>query len=105
MGEGIGPGNLPDASIDALSGATQKPGHGQLTWACTDAGGRAVPPWRIYYKIEGNISYEKRVIWEGTITVGGTPNVSAAAPTYIPETARTAGKLLAEVNAKFQPSH
>jgi hypothetical protein len=97
--------SLPDASIDALSGATQKPGHQQVTWACTDAGGRAVPPGVYTYKIEGNISYEKRVIWEGTITVGGTPNVSAAAPTYIPETARTAGKLLAEVSAKFQPSH
>ena len=97
--------NLPDASIDAISGATQKPGAIELSWYCTDANGKAVPPGTYTYKVEGNISWEKRVLWEGKIEVGGKPSTSAAVPTYIPDSARTAGTLLTEVGAKFQPSH
>ena len=36
--------SLPDASVDAISGATQKPGPIELSWNCTDANGKAVPP-------------------------------------------------------------
>jgi hypothetical protein len=97
--------SLPDASIDAISGATQKPGPIQLLWYCTDANGKVVPPGVYTYKVEGNISWEKRVIWEGKIEVGGMPSTSVAVPTYIPDSARTAGTLLTDVDAKFQPSH
>jgi hypothetical protein len=57
------------------------------------------------YKVEGNISWDKRVLWEGKIEVGSTAATSVAVPTYIPDSARTAGTLLTEVGAKFQPSH
>jgi hypothetical protein len=97
--------HLPDASIDDISGATQNPGHIELTWNCTDANGRAVAPGAYTYKVEGNISWEKRVLWEGKIEVGSMPSTSAAAPTYIPDSARTAGTILTEVGAKFEPSH
>jgi len=96
--------NLPDASIDAISGATQKPGPIELSWDCTDANGKAVAPGEYTYKVEGNISWEKRVLWEGKIEVGGKPSTSVAVPTYIPDSAHTAGTLLTEVGAKFQPS-
>jgi hypothetical protein len=96
---------LPDASVDAISGATQKPGQVELSWGCTDADGRPVPAGVYTYKVEGNISWEKRVLWEGRIEVGGAPSASVALPMYIPDSARTAGTLLAEVSAKFQPSH
>jgi hypothetical protein len=97
--------SLPDASIDAVSGATQKPGHIELSWDCTDANGKAVSPGVYFYKVEGNISWEKRVLWEGKINVGSAPASSAATPTYIPDSARTAGTILTEVGAKFEPSH
>ncbi len=97
--------NLPDASIDAISGATQKPGPIELSWNCTDANGKAVSPGVYTFKVEGNISWEKRVLWEGKIEVGSTAATSVAVPTYIPDSARTAGTLLTEVTAKFQPSH
>ena len=96
--------SLPDASIDAISGATQKPGPSELSWDCTDANGRIVSPGVYTYKVEGNISWEKRVIWEGQIEVGSKPFTSSATPTFIPDFARTAGTLLTEVRAKFQPS-
>ena len=97
--------SLPEASVDVISGATQKPGHIELSWGCTDANGRGVPPGVYTYKVEGNISWEKRVLWEGKIEIGRTPSTSVAAPTFIPDSARTAGTLLTEVAAKFQPSH
>ena len=97
--------NLSDASIDAVSGATQKPGPIELSWNCTDANGKAVLTGAYTYKVEGNISFEKRVLWEGTIQVGSTPVTSVAVPTYIPDSARTAGTLVTEVRAKFEPSH
>ena len=96
--------SLSDASVDAISGATQKPGHIELSWNCIDGNEKAVPPGVYTFKVEGNISWEKRVLWEGKIEVGGTPATSVAVPTYIPESARTAGTLITEVGAKFQPS-
>jgi hypothetical protein len=97
--------SLTDASIDAISGATQKPGHIELSWNCTDVNGKAVRAAVYTYKVEGNISWEKRVLWEGKIQVGSTPTASVAAPAYIPDSARTAGTLVTDVGAKFQPSH
>ena len=96
--------SLPDGSIDAISGATQKSGPLKLSWNCTDTNGKAVPPGTYTYKVEGNISWEKRVLWEGKIEVGGKQSASVAVPTYIPEAARTAGTLLTDVRAQFQPS-
>jgi len=96
--------NLPDAAIDAVSGPTQKPGHVEVSWNCTDMNGKAVPQGVYTYKIEGNISWDKRVIWEGKIQVGKSDSASTAVPTYIPDSARTARTLLTEVTAKFQPS-
>jgi hypothetical protein len=97
--------NLSDASIDAASGATQKPGPIELSWNCTDTNGKAIAPGAYTYKVEGNISWEKRVLWEGKIEVSSKPSTSSATPTYIPDSARTAGTILTEVRAKFQPSH
>ena len=96
--------SLPDTSVDAISGATQKPGPIELSWNCTDANGKPVLPGVYTYKVEGNISWEKRVLWEGKIEVGSKPFISAAVPTYIPNAARTAGTLLTDVRAQFQPS-
>jgi hypothetical protein len=97
--------SLPDISIDAISGATQKPGPIELSWDCTDANGKAALPGTYTCKVEGNISCEKRVLWEGKIQIGSASAASVAVPTYIPYSARTAGTFLTEVRAKFQPSH
>ena len=96
---------LPDATIDAVSGATQKPGHLELLWDCTDANGKSVAPGVYTYKVEGNIQWDKRVIWDGRIEIGSKPATSEAVPTFIPDSARSAGTLVTEVSAKFQPSH
>ncbi len=95
---------MPDAAIDVISGATQRPGRVELTWDCIDGNGTPVPPGIYRYKVEGNISWEKRVLWEGRIEISSKPSTSVADPTYIPDSARTAGMLLTEVGATFRPS-
>jgi hypothetical protein len=83
---------LSPGEIDAISGATQRPGSIALTWDCTDAAGGSVP------------AGEKRVLYSGRIRVGPAADASSAGPTYIPEDARGAGVLLADVEARFQPA-
>jgi hypothetical protein len=97
--------SLSAAAVDAISGATQKPGRVEVKWDGTGADGKPVPAGVYTYKVEGNISWDRRVIWKGTIEIGSAPSASVATPTYIPDAARSAGTLLTEVGAKFQPSN
>lgn len=90
--------------IDAVSGATQKPGVVSLSWDCTDAEGRPVPPGEYLYRIEGNLFWERRVLWTGRIRVGGAGAESEAAAAYLPDaSAEEAGPLVEAVSARFQP--
>jgi hypothetical protein len=95
---------LTEAQIDAISGATQKPGKITLSWDCTDQQGKPVQPGVYLYKIEGNIAWEKRVLWTGRITVGDTASSSAATAQWLPEDAKDAGVLVSEVSARFEPA-
>ena len=45
--------SLPDASIDAISGATQKPGPIELSWNCTDAQRKGCTAWRVHLQGRG----------------------------------------------------
>jgi hypothetical protein len=93
----------PD-EIDAVSGATQQPGAISLTWDCRTAGGDPVPPGAYFYKVEGNIYYDQRVLWTGSIKVGSLPSRSAATPQYLPDaSAAGEGMLVEDVSARFQP--
>jgi len=95
---------LAAEEIDAVSGATQKPGAISLTWDCRTAAGHPVPPGAYLYKVEGNLFWEKRVLWTGTIAVGGLPSGSAATAVYLPDASPAAGGPIVEgVTARFQP--
>ena len=90
--------------VDAVSAATQKPGPHNLEWDCTRADGRPVPPGTYLYKVEGNIFWDKRVLWTGSIRVGGPPEDSAATAEYLPDaSAAQEGRLVEEVAARFRP--
>jgi hypothetical protein len=95
---------MTEAEIDAISGATQKPGRITLSWDCTDRKGKPVPPGVYLYKVEGNIAWEKRVLWTGRITVGDTAGSSAATGQWLPEDAKDAGVLVTGVSARFEPA-
>ena len=95
--------NVTPNDIDAISTAT--PGTGVVTvpWDCKDAQGQVVPEGIYVYKVEGNISWEKRVIWTGTISVGQGPNSSVADAEYIPDkdTATQRGLFITSVKANY----
>jgi hypothetical protein len=91
-------------AIDAVSGATQKAGVISLDWGCTWPDGRSVLPGTYLYKVEGNIFWDKRVLWTGRIQVGGQPADSAATAEYLPDaSAAQEGRLVEGVSASFQP--
>jgi hypothetical protein len=63
-----------------------------------------VPPGAYFYKVEGNIYYDQRVLWTGSIKVGSLPSRSAATPQYLPDaSAAGEGMLVEDVSARFQP--
>jgi hypothetical protein len=96
---------LSPAEVDAVSGATQSPGVITLAWDCTDSRGRPVPPGEYLYRLEGNLFWDKRVLWTGRIRVGGQVSSSTATAEYLPDaSAGQSGPLVEGVTARFLPS-
>ena len=95
--------SMTEAEIDAVSGATQKPGQITLAWDCTDAQGKRVSDGVYVYRIEGNLQWENTVLWTGRITVGIQPDASEAQAAYQPAGAEKVGRLVTEVHAAFRP--
>jgi hypothetical protein len=95
--------NASPAEVDAVSGATQKAGTIELTWDCTDRYGKPVAAGIYVYKIEGNIFWDNRVVWQGRIAVSGARNSSTAKPAYFPDDAAEQGSLIERVHAVFEP--
>ncbi|WP_010630751.1 DUF2271 domain-containing protein [Sporolactobacillus vineae] len=83
--------------------AEQPAGEHVVYWDGTDSGGKAVKSGTYFYKIEGNIYWENRVIFTGKITLGKKQENSTARAHYIPSDAASKGKLLADVHAAFDP--
>jgi hypothetical protein len=95
---------LSRAPVDAVSGATQKPGTITLSWDCKDAAGESVPYGAYLYKVEGNICFEKRVLWTGRIVVCAAASASTATAQYLPDASAAAeGTLVEGVTARFKP--
>ena len=90
--------------IDAVSMATPGTGTVVLKWDEKDRQGNPVPPGTYVYKVEGSIFWEGRVIWTGTVNVGGAPNASVAAPDYLPNKveATEKGLLITNVKASYK---
>ena len=95
--------NASPAEVEAVSGATQKEGTVELIWDCTDKNGKPVAAGNYVYKIEGNIFWNDRVVWQGRIAVSGTRNSSSAQPAYFPDDAAEKGALIEQVQAVFEP--
>ena len=96
--------NASKNEVDAVTGATQKPGIITLTWDCKNKDGQPVKPDKYVYVIEGNIYWNDRVVWRGEIEVGNEGDTSLAKAQYIPETAKDSGILIENVSAVFTPA-
>ncbi len=95
--------NLPKSEVDAISSPTQSSGSYKVVWDLKDSRGKPVPPGKYRYLIEGNISWDRMVLWSGVIAVGSQPQGSQATATYTPEGAQRVGALISDVTASYTP--
>ncbi|GAA5072638.1 hypothetical protein HNP84_003788 [Thermocatellispora tengchongensis] len=95
--------SAPEAEVEAASRPAQEPGRHTLYWDGTDRRGVPVPPGSYTYRVEGNLYWENRVLFTGTIVLGDTPRESRATAVHLPESAREHGVLVEDVTARFSP--
>ncbi|MFT8871556.1 MAG: DUF2271 domain-containing protein [Sporolactobacillus sp.] len=89
--------------IRRVSWPEQSAGMHTAYWDCTDSNSKAVAPGTYVYKIEGNIYWQNRVVFSGTINLGTTGNSTAANAQFFPSDAAKNGELLTAVTATFLP--
>lgn len=89
--------------LDAVSGATPKPGEVVLVWDCRDERGVEVPDGVYRYRVEGNLYWDNTVLYTGRIRVGSRPDATEAQASYHPEDAGGIGVLVSEVRASYAP--
>lgn len=89
--------------IRSASRPAQDSGRQTLYWDGTDRNGVAVRPGRYTYRIEGNVLWENRILFTGTIEVGSTASTSRAAISYLPDAAREEPVMVDDVSASFTP--
>jgi len=95
--------NLPQKEVDAISSATPRSGSYKIDWDLRDSKGRLVAPGKYRYLVDGNISWEKKVLWSGTIAIGNLPQLSQATPIYSPNESQLSGMLISAVSATYTP--
>jgi hypothetical protein len=64
------PGNMHSSEIDAISGATPKPGNYTVYWDFMDGKGELVTSSQYRYFIEGTMYMNDDVLYSGIITMG-----------------------------------
>jgi hypothetical protein len=89
--------------IESASRPAQDSGRHTLYWDGTDSGGAPVRPGRYTYRIEGNVLWENRILFTGTIDLGPDPHTSRAEVEYLPAQARDEPVMVADVGAEFTP--
>ncbi|MFC4009338.1 DUF2271 domain-containing protein [Nonomuraea purpurea] len=92
-----------ETEIRRASRPAQDSGEQSLYWDGTDREGRAVPAGRYVYRVEGNLLWENRVLFTGTITLGEAEDSSQARVEYLPASARAESGMIENVRASFQP--
>ncbi|MCF6473050.1 DUF2271 domain-containing protein [Nonomuraea sp. MG754425] len=92
-----------EAEVRSASRPAQDSGAHSLYWDGTDHQGRPVPAGTYVYRVEGNLLWENRVLFTGSITLGDTADSSTAGVEYLPDAARAEGEMIAEVRAAFLP--
>jgi hypothetical protein len=92
-----------EAEVQSASRPAQESGAHSLYWDGTDRNGRPVPAGTYLYRVEGNLLWENRVLFTGSITLGEAADSSAARAEYLPEAARAEGEMIADVRAAFLP--
>ncbi|GAA3712117.1 hypothetical protein GCM10022224_092090 [Nonomuraea antimicrobica] len=101
--ESAGWESATEAEIQSASRPAQDGGDHSLYWDGTDRNGHPVPEGTYVYRVEGNLLWENRVLFTGSITLGEAADSSSARVEYLPEAARAEGTMIADVRASFSP--
>lgn len=92
-----------DSEVKAVSRPAQDSGKQSVYWDTTDRSGRPVPAGSYTYRVEGNVLWEKRVLFTGAIEVGEAPHVSRPRVEFLPAETGQEPALVADINASFVP--
>ena len=92
-----------EQQVRSVARPAQDSGTHSLYWDGLDAAGAPVPPGVYRFRIEGNLRWENRVLFTGTVTVGAAPSGGEAAAEYFPASASSMGGMLGDVRAEFLP--
>jgi hypothetical protein len=95
--------DAPEEEVRAVARPAQDSGRHTLYWDGTDRNGVPVRPGRYVYRIEGNVLWEKRFLFTGTIRLGEQPHTSRPEVAYLPEDAREEPVMVSDVEAAFTP--
>jgi hypothetical protein len=71
-------GSLSNGQIDSVTGATPPAGDLTYLWDCKDNNGNLVPADEYRYCVEGSVRWKSRVLYTGTIKIGGSAQQSTA---------------------------
>lgn len=69
---------LSDKQIDSITSATPSAGNLTYLWDCKDYNNNAVPAGKYRYYVEGTLRRDRRVLYTGTINIGGSAQQSKA---------------------------
>jgi hypothetical protein len=96
------PNNMSSKEIDAVTGATPSAGNLTYVWDCKDNKGNMVPVGKYKYVVEGTLRWESRVLYNGTIKIGGPAQQSLAKSEFFGGNEQERG-MITNVAAKYIP--
>lgn len=88
--------------VDTVTGATPKSGNMRYTWDCKDQNGNPVPTGKYKFFVEGTARWKNRVLYSGTIQIGGSQVSAEAVPEYSTEEAKQSN-MIGQVRAVYNP--
>jgi hypothetical protein len=94
--------NMSSKEIDAITGATPSSGNLIFVWDCKDYNDLVVPAGEYRYFVEGTLRWKSRVLYSGTIKIGGSVQQSQAKSQFFGEDQKERN-MINEVIAKYYP--
>lgn len=93
---------MPKEELSAITGATPRTGDLVYTWDLTDKNGSPVPAGRYTFFVEGTLRWKNRVLWSGSVDVGGKPNQADAQAVFTGDSDKERA-MITGVRAKYLP--
>jgi hypothetical protein len=96
------PLNIPPDEIDAITGATPSAGNLTYVWDCKDNQGNMVSAGEYKYIVEATLRMDNKVLYSGTIKIGGQAQQSKATSEFFGDSEQERG-MITNVAAKYYP--